>query len=55
MVVLAIRPTTTNGGASYVVEGTLAPGTYTVKIGVFSGDWSVLHQWDNQAGTFVVR
>jgi hypothetical protein len=40
---------------SYVAEGTLPSGTYTVKIGVFSGDWSVLHQWDNQAATFVVQ
>jgi hypothetical protein len=40
---------------SYVVEGTLPSGTYTVKIGVFSGDWSVLHKWENQAATFVVQ
>jgi hypothetical protein len=39
----------------YLVEGTLAPGTYTVRIGVFSGDWSVLHTWDSQAATFVVE
>ena len=40
---------------SYVVEGTLPSGTYTVKIGVFSGGWSVLHKWENQAATFVVQ
>jgi hypothetical protein len=39
----------------YLAEGTLAPGTYTVKIGVFSGNWSVLHRWENQAATFVVQ
>jgi hypothetical protein len=31
-----------------------APGLYVVKVGVFSGDWSTLHQWDNRAGTFVI-
>jgi hypothetical protein len=32
----------------------LEDGTYRVKIGVFSGDWSVLHLWDNEATTFSV-
>jgi hypothetical protein len=39
---------------SYVVPS-LAPGVYTVKVGVFSRDWSILYQWINQAGTFIVQ
>jgi glucose/arabinose dehydrogenase len=38
----------------YAVPATLAPGTYTVKVGVFSGDWRTLHRWENQADTFTV-
>jgi hypothetical protein len=29
-------------------------GTYTVKVGVFTGDWSHLYVWVNQGATFVV-
>jgi glucose/arabinose dehydrogenase len=38
----------------YAVPATLAPGTYTVKVGVFSGDWGTLHRWDNQAAVIHV-
>jgi hypothetical protein len=34
--------------------GNLAPGTYTVKVGIFSADWSTLHAWVSQAGTVSV-
>jgi hypothetical protein len=37
------------------VPPTFVQGEYTVKIGVFSGDWATLHRWDNQAASFVVR
>ena len=30
-------------------------GTYTMKVGVFSSNWSTLYSWNNQAGTFQVR
>jgi virginiamycin B lyase len=40
---------------NYAVSPALATGTYTVKVGVFSNDWSSLHAWDNQAATFVVQ
>ena len=33
----------------------LAPGTYAVKVGVFSGDWTTLYAWENQAATFAVE
>jgi mannan endo-1,4-beta-mannosidase len=42
-------------GWSYVVPQSLPVGTYTVKVGVFSADWSTLHLWVNQAGTLVVK
>ncbi|HEV8675610.1 MAG TPA: Wzt carbohydrate-binding domain-containing protein [Methylomirabilota bacterium] len=37
------------------VPSTLAPGIYTVKIGVFNADWSVLYTWVNEAATFTVK
>jgi mannan endo-1,4-beta-mannosidase len=30
-------------------------GTYTVKIGIFNGDWSTLYLWVNGAGSFQVQ
>src|SRR5262249_31532575 len=33
--------------------GTLL-GTHTLKVGIFSGDWTTLYRWDNQAATFEV-
>jgi hypothetical protein len=30
-------------------------GTYTVKVGVFNGNWTTLYIWENQAATFTVR
>jgi hypothetical protein len=30
-------------------------GTYTVKVGVFSADWSTMHAWVNQAAKLVVK
>jgi hypothetical protein len=39
---------------SYPVPTSLPDGAYTVKVGVFSDDWSMLRQWDNHAATFDV-
>ncbi len=38
----------------FLVPPTLPTGTYTVKVGVFSGDWATLHKWDNQAASLTV-
>ena len=40
---------------AYPVPANLALGTYTVKVGVFSGDWATLYTWDNQAAAFTVN
>ena len=32
-----------------------APGPYTIKIGVFSGDWSTLYTWNNGAGSLTIQ
>ncbi|HUO56498.1 MAG TPA: hypothetical protein VMU27_03650 [Candidatus Paceibacterota bacterium] len=37
--------------ASWTPPGT---GTYTLKVGVFSGDWSTLYTWNNSAATISV-
>jgi hypothetical protein len=39
----------------YAVPSSLPPGTYTVKVGVFSADWSILHVWVNEAAKLLVR
>jgi mannan endo-1,4-beta-mannosidase len=39
----------------YRVPSSLPPGTYTVKVGVFSANWGTMHAWVNQAGTLVVK
>src|SRR5262245_30432624 len=38
----------------YAVPAGLPPGPYTVRVGVFSGNWQTLYRWDNQAVTFDV-
>ena len=35
--------------------GQLAPGTYTVKLGIFSSDWGTRYRWYSRATTFRVR
>ena len=40
---------------TWQVPANLAPGVYTVKIGVFSPGWGVMHHWNNGARTFTVR
>jgi len=40
---------------TYTVPGSLPPGTYSVKVGVFSANWATLYLWVNQAGTLTVR
>ncbi len=39
---------------SWSVPATQAPGSYTIKIGVFSSTWSTLYAWSNNAGTLAV-
>ncbi len=40
---------------NFPVPSTLPTGTYTVKVGVFSANWTTLFTWDNQAATFVAQ
>jgi mannan endo-1,4-beta-mannosidase len=40
---------------SYRVPSSLPTGTYTVKAGVFSADWSTMHAWVNQAASLLVK
>jgi hypothetical protein len=40
--------------ASWSVPATLAGGTYTLKIGVFSAGWGTLYGWNNGAATLTV-
>jgi hypothetical protein len=39
---------------TWAVPLTASPGTYTIKVGVFSPGWGTLYSWNNQAGTFGV-
>lgn len=39
----------------WAVPTTLPPGTYTVKIGVFSPTWTSLLNWNNGAATITVQ
>jgi mannan endo-1,4-beta-mannosidase len=39
---------------SWSWPGTPTPGTYTVKVGVFSADWSTLHEWNGEAASLSV-
>ena len=41
--------------AKWAVPSSLAAGTYTVRIGVFSSGWGSMLHWNNQGFTFVVR
>ncbi len=40
---------------TWTVPMDLAPGTYTLKIGVFRPGWGGLLHWNNGARTFVVK
>jgi hypothetical protein len=40
--------------ASWSVPSSATPGTYTVKIGVFSPGWGTLYSWNGQAATLTV-
>ena len=42
-------------GWPYPVPAGLAPGTYTVMVGVFSSDWTTLYTWESHAATFAVE
>src|SRR5262249_1375140 len=39
-------------GATFVATPGTLLGTHTLKVGIFSGDWTTLYHWDNQAATF---
>jgi hypothetical protein len=39
---------------TWSVPATASPGSYTVKIGVFSPGWGTLYDWNNSAATFSV-
>jgi hypothetical protein len=39
---------------TWAVPGSLAPGVYTVKLGIFTGDWATLYTWHNAAATVTV-
>jgi hypothetical protein len=39
----------------WTTPANLAPGTYYVKVGVFSPGWGTVHYWNNGAATFTVR
>ena len=41
--------------AAWSVPGTASPGTYSVKLGIFSTGWGKLYNWNNQAATFTVN
>jgi hypothetical protein len=40
--------------AVWSVPGDAPPGTYTVKVGVFSAGWGRVHDWNDNAATFTV-
>jgi len=41
-------------GATFVATPGTLLGTHTLKVGIFSGDWTTLYHWDNQVATFEV-
>ena len=40
--------------AQWQVPSSLAAGSYTLKVGVFSSGWSTLYSWSNNAGKIKV-
>jgi len=40
---------------AFTIPGNLAPGTYTIDIGVFNGDWSKLYKWGFMVSSFTVQ
>ena len=40
---------------TWPVGATQSMGTYTVKVGIFSGNWSTLYRWEKAAGAFRVQ
>jgi len=40
--------------APWNIPTDLAPGTYTLKVGVFGPGWTPLYAWDNGSATFIV-
>jgi len=40
--------------APWSIPPGLAPGTYTLKVGVFGPNWAPLYAWDNGSATFIV-
>jgi hypothetical protein len=42
-------------GFAFTIPSTMAPGTYTIDIGVFNGDWSKMYKWGFIVATFTVQ
>lgn len=38
----------------YALPGSMAPGTYTYKIGVFGPNWAPMYTWNDSGGNFTV-
>jgi hypothetical protein len=39
---------------TWSVPASASPGSYTVKIGIFSPGWGTLYNWNNSAAVFSV-
>lgn len=39
----------------WTVPTSLAPGVYTIKVGIFAPGWSGMFAWNNGAATFTVK
>ena len=39
----------------FQIPSNLPPGTYTIDVGVFSGDWAKLYTWGYRVATFSVQ
>jgi hypothetical protein len=42
-------------GFAFPIPGNMAPGTYTIDIGVFNNDWSTMYKWGFIVATFTVQ
>jgi hypothetical protein len=41
-------------GDTWAVPASQAPGTYTLKIGIFGANWRPTYAWDNTGASFTV-
>ena len=42
-------------GFAFTIPASMAPGTYTIDIGVFNADWSKMYKWGFIVATFTVQ